>query len=76
MTRQLSPAETRIALSRVAQVPPDDVDGYVLILVKGDDISLTVSNADSYATQVGVIGRALEHLAAHISAAAGQATAQ
>jgi hypothetical protein len=68
MTRHLSEIEIRAMLARLARQAPDDVDGYVVVLAKGADVLCTVSNAASLGTQIMLLGRAIEHRGADVSA--------
>ena len=66
MTRKLSALEIKITLAGMARVPPDDVDGYVVILAKGAEVSLTFSNAADLATDISLLARAIEHAAVSV----------
>jgi len=61
VTRKLSSLEIKITLAGIARIPPDDVDGYVIILAKDADVICRVSNAADLATEIGLLGRAIEH---------------
>jgi hypothetical protein len=66
MTRKLSATEVKVTLASIARVPPDDVDGYIVVLVKGADVTATFSNATDLATQVAILARAIEHAAVDV----------
>jgi hypothetical protein len=66
VTRKLTATEVKISLANLGRIPPDDVDAYVVVYVKGTDISGVLTNADSPATIVSVLARAIEHQAAVI----------
>lgn len=66
MSRRPTAQEIRLTLARWARVPPDDLDGYVIVLAKGADVISTVSNAADLATTIGLLARAIEHRAADV----------
>jgi hypothetical protein len=68
MTRQLTETEIRIALARVANLPPDDVTGYVLVLADDSDVIKTVTNAAAPGRAIGVLARAIEYAATELPA--------
>jgi hypothetical protein len=61
MSRRATALEVKMTLARFARVPPDDVDGYVVVLANGDDVICTVSNAADLSTQLRLLARAIEH---------------
>ena len=63
MSRKLSATEIKISLANLAKLPPDDVDGYVVVYVKGADVLTIMTNADSEASVISVLARAIEHRA-------------
>jgi hypothetical protein len=69
MGRKLDATEIKIMAARMADVPPDDVEGYVLIVSNDSDIIRTISNATGEATAIGVMARAIEYLARDIAEA-------
>jgi hypothetical protein len=71
VTRQLSETEIRIALARVANMPPDDVTGYILVLTDERDVTKTVTNASSPAHAVAALARAIEYAATELTGAEG-----
>jgi hypothetical protein len=63
MPRQLTEQEIRISLARVANLPPDDVAGYVLVLTDDTDVIKTVTNAKTPAHAIATMARATEYAA-------------
>ena len=70
MTRKLSETEVRVTLASIAKVPPDDVTGYVVILVGENEILRRVTNARDRPAEIGILGRAIEHAAWEITSEA------
>jgi hypothetical protein len=67
VTRQLSETEIRVALARVANMPPDDVAGYILVLTDEQDVTKTVTNAATPAHAVAALARAIEYAATELA---------
>ena len=76
MSRRPTALEIRLTLARWAQVPPDDLDGYVIVLARKAEVIATLSNAADLATQISLLGRAVEHRAADVGQLEDQAAAQ
>jgi hypothetical protein len=68
MARQLSETEIKIALARVANLPPDDVTGYVLVVAGEEDVIKTVTNAAAPGRAIAVLARAIEYAATELPA--------
>lgn len=68
MTRKLSEVEIRIALARVANLPPDDVTGYVLVLTGETDVTRTMTNAATPGHAIATLARAIEYAATEVGA--------
>lgn len=67
MSRKPTANEIRLALARFAGLPPDDVDGYAIVLARaGDapDVIGVLTNASDEAGLVTVLARAIEQRAA------------
>ncbi len=60
MSRKPSALEVRMMLARLARIPPDDLDGYVIVLAKGDDVTAVMTNAAEEATTIMLLARAIE----------------
>jgi hypothetical protein len=69
VSRQLTETEIRIALARVANLPPDDVTGYILVLTDEQDVTKTVTNAATPAHAVAALARAIEYAATELPGA-------
>jgi hypothetical protein len=61
MSRKPSATEAKITLANLARIPPDDVDGYVVVLAKGADVAGIMTNAIDEATTIALLARAIEH---------------
>lgn len=61
MTRKMSAFEVKVTLANIARIPPDDLDGYVIVLAKGSEVELVVTNAADEATTIAILARAIEH---------------
>jgi hypothetical protein len=61
MSRKATAFEVKTTLAGIARIPPDDVDGYVIVLAKGADVICTVSNAADLSTGIRLLARAIEH---------------
>lgn len=72
MSRQLTETEVKISLARVANLPPDDVTGYVLVLFDDQDLIKTVTNAIEPAVAISVLARAIEYASAQVQEDAAQ----
>ncbi len=66
MSRTLTETEVKISLARCANLPPDDVTGYVLVLFDDTDVIKTVTNAKTPGAAVAGLARAIEHAAAEL----------
>jgi hypothetical protein len=66
VSRKLSETEVRVTLASIAKVPPDDVTGYVVVLMGESDVLVRVSNAVDRAAEIGCLARAIEHAAAEL----------
>jgi hypothetical protein len=66
VSRQLSETEIKIMLARVANLPPDDVTGYVLVIAGDEDVIKTVTNATAPGRAIGVLARAIEYAATEL----------
>lgn len=64
MTRKLSAFETKISLAGLARLPPDDVDGYVVVYAKDAEVIAVMTNAADEATTIALLARAIEQRAA------------
>lgn len=67
MTRKATSQEIRLALAGFAKLPPDDVDGYVVILASKTEVLATLSNASDLGTELMLLGRAIEHRSLDVS---------
>lgn len=76
MTRKLSSMEVRITLAGMARIPPDDVDGYVVILCKGDDVTHVMTNSDGEGTLLMLLGRTIEQRSVAVGKMEDSLTAQ
>jgi hypothetical protein len=61
MSRRPSALEVRMMLARLARIPPDDLDGYVIVLAKESEVSAVMTNAADEATTIMLLARAIEH---------------
>jgi hypothetical protein len=68
VSRQLTETEIRIALARVANLPPDDVTGYVLVIAGESDVIKTLTNGATPGHAIGVLARAIEYAATELPA--------
>ena len=68
MSRKLSAFEVKVTLASIAHLPPDDVDGYVILLSRDADVIRIVSNAAVEATVIALLARAIEQRAAAVGA--------
>jgi len=68
MSRKLSAFEVKVTLASIAKVPPDDVEGYVILLSKAAEVLCVVSNAADEATVIALLARAIEQRAAAVGA--------
>jgi hypothetical protein len=66
VSRQLSETEIKIALARIASLPPDDVTGYVLVIAGDEDVIKAVTNAAAPGRAIGVLARAIEYAATEL----------
>lgn len=60
MSRKLSSLEVKVSLANLARIPPDDVDGYVVVYAKGGDVSAVMTNSADEATTIMLLARAIE----------------
>jgi hypothetical protein len=68
VSRKLSAFEIRVTLANMARMAPDDIDGYVIILAKGAEVTAVMTNSDGEATLLGLLGRTIEDRAAAVGA--------
>lgn len=68
MSRTLTETEVKISLARCANLPPDDVTGYVLVIMDETDVIKTVTNANTPGAAVAGLARAIEYAAAQLPA--------
>lgn len=60
MSRKLSSHEVKFSLANMARMPPDDVDGYVVLLAKDEDVVAIMTNTADEATTIAMLARAIE----------------
>jgi len=63
MTRKLSALEVKITLANMGRIPPDDLDGYVVVYAKGAEVLAVMTNAADESTTISLLARAIEHRA-------------
>lgn len=68
MSRNLSALEVRVTLASIARVAPDDLEGYVIVLARGAEVTGVITNASDEATAIALLARAIEQRAAAVGA--------
>jgi hypothetical protein len=60
MSRKLTAHEIKFSLANMARIPPDDLDGYVVVLAKDAEVTGVMTNAADEATTIALLARAIE----------------
>jgi hypothetical protein len=68
VSRKLSAFEVKVTLAGIAKLPPDDVDGYVILMARGAEVVGVVTNGADEATVIALLARAIEQRAAAVGA--------
>lgn len=58
--------EIRLTLAGMARMPPDDLDGYVIVLAKGEEVTAIMTNTADECTTISLLARAIEGRAAAV----------
>ncbi|HWM96724.1 MAG TPA: hypothetical protein VNO54_06670 [Streptosporangiaceae bacterium] len=61
MSRAPSANEVLATVARLARIPLDDLDGYVIVLASGAEVSGVLTNAADESTVISLLARAIEH---------------
>jgi hypothetical protein len=66
MSRKMSALEVKVTLAGLANLPPDDVDGYVVVYAGGSEVIGVMTNGADESTTISILARAIEHRAAAV----------